>query len=112
MKKVPSEFQMDLCFIHNVGDANRFVTEIRREMERLFHSGARWYLDSKKVEQLDIAVVEVSGLTVLDSEEEVLQDLEARMDSDCWDWLNGYRLAVIPKEDAGSCRLHRKRGSL
>ncbi|PZD95583.1 hypothetical protein DNH61_13735 [Paenibacillus sambharensis] len=106
---MPSEYTLNMCFIRPAGDAAGFHHEIEQEMTRLFHKGVRWSAERKLQDELDIAVVEVNGLTHLNTEEEVLGSLEDRMDSDCWEWLGGFELHVIPKIDAGACRLKVRR---
>lgn len=108
-----SQYELQLCFIKPV-EANKRVApqraddrlrdELEKETKRMFR-GSKRYVTVKREEGLVIALVELSGLTHLRSEEEVLQYMEERMESPVWDTLNGYQLAVRPQVDAGSCRL-------
>ncbi|HUC91676.1 MAG TPA: hypothetical protein VMS09_06530 [Paenibacillus sp.] len=105
---MPSEYQFDLCFIRQADDTGFFHAEIERELRRLFDGEAKWAVDRKRQGELDIAVAEINGLSAIGTEEEWMDAFEARALSDCWQWLNGYRLEVIPKEDAGCCRVKRQ----
>jgi hypothetical protein len=108
---VPSEYAIDLCFIRPDTDTEGFHAEIEQEMERIVGKSGKWYAERKKQDRLDVSVVQLNGLAALDTEAEVIEQLESRMASPCWDWLNGYRLEVIPKEEAGCCAMKRKQGS-
>lgn len=107
---MPSEFLLDLCFLQESGERELFRRTIEEEMKRLFAGQAKWNITCKTVEKLDVAMVDINGLAAGHTEEEVLSALESRMNSGCWAQLGGYRLQVIPKEDAGSCRLPNKGG--
>ncbi|RAP76535.1 hypothetical protein [Paenibacillus montanisoli] len=105
---MPSEYELNLVFIHDNDDNERLLSEVQLEMSRVLGSGAKWHAYGRKEDELSIIVVEANGLTPLTTEAEVISRLEGKMESDCWDWLSGYQLTVTPKEDAGSCRLKRK----
>lgn len=109
MSTVPSEYQLDLVFIRDCGDAEQLLEEVRYEMGRMMDGGAKWNAYGRTEDGLHIAVVEANGLTPLTTEAEVIERLEGRMESECWEWLSGYRLTVTPKEDAGSCCLKKKK---
>jgi hypothetical protein len=79
------------------------------QMSELFPPHASIYIDRKQEDGMDIAVAEISGLSVWESEQDVITHLEAGMLPDSLQWLGGYRIQVIPKEDAGACCL-KKRG--
>jgi len=108
---VPSEFAVDLCFIRAYGENPVSMrTEIEAELTRIFALSGTWFMEVSRSKEeagreLEIAVVQVQGLSHWKTEQEVLDDLEGRMESECWSWLNGYRMAVIPKEDAGPCAM-------
>jgi len=99
---------MDMVFIRDLGDSQELLGEVQLEMGRLFDAGARWHAYGRTEDGVHIVVVEANGLTALTTEDEVMERLESRMESDCWDYLSGYRLTVIPKEDAGCCRVKKK----
>lgn len=107
---MPSEFVLDLVFVRQQSAEAPFAAAIEDEVCRLFSGRGSWHTETKREEGLDIAVVAVNGLAAWDTEDDVLDYMDARMQSDCWNWLNGYHLKVIAKEDAGSCRC-KKRGS-
>lgn len=74
----------------------------------LFSSQASCYIDRKKEDGLDIAVVQINGLSSWSTEQEVIAHLETRMQPESLEWLNGYRIQIIPKENVGTCRLQRR----
>ncbi|WP_027084657.1 hypothetical protein [Cohnella panacarvi] len=106
---MPSEYELNLVFIRDSGECERLLDDINREMARMLDGGAKWNAYGRTEEALHIVVVEANGLTPLTTEEEVIGRLESRMESECWEWLTGYQLTVTPKEDAGSCRLKKKK---
>lgn len=108
MSTVPSEYQLDLVFIRDGGDQVQLLEEVRLELGRMLDGGAKWHAFERTEDGLHIVVVEANGLTPLTTEAEVIERLEGRMESECWEWLSGYQLTVTPKEDAGSCRLKKK----
>ncbi|MFC0212189.1 hypothetical protein ACFFK0_06910 [Paenibacillus chartarius] len=112
-RPLSAEFDLRLCFIQPQQCRPEFHDEIQIEMERLFGKGrgkTTWSAERKLAEGVDIAVVNVNGLTNAGSEEELLVHLESEMLSGCWDDLNGYTILVTQKISAGSCRLKTKRG--
>lgn len=108
MSTVPSEYELNLVFIRDSGDGEQLLGEVRLEMKRVLDAAAKWNAYGRTEEAIHIVVVEANGLTPLTTEEEVIGRLEERMESECWDWLTGYQLTVLPKEDAGSCRLTKR----
>jgi len=105
---VPSEYQLNLVFIRNDGDQVQLLEAVRLEMGWMLDGGAKWHAYGRTEDDLHIVVVEANGLTPLTTEAEVIERLESRMESECWEWLSGYQLTVTPKEDVGSCRLKKK----
>ncbi|KRF04162.1 hypothetical protein ASG89_22555 [Paenibacillus sp. Soil766] len=110
---MPSEFTLDLCFIREHAQSP-FYTIIEQQMSELFVGKGTWYVDLREQEGLDIAVAEVKGLAIWESEADVLRYIEAHTGSglpaeqDCWVHLQGYQVKVMPKADAGCCRLIRE----
>jgi hypothetical protein len=102
-----SEFQLDLCFIRQGEEDHDFYAEVEQEMSAIFQGWAGWYVDRRTGDGVSIAVAEVNGLCGWTLEEEVIRHVEERMASECWSSLQGYRVQVIPQEDAGSCILKR-----
>lgn len=99
---------LDLCFIRPAEDGPAFFAGIEAEMKALFKERATWYLDNKTDGGLHISVVSVNGLAHWESEHEAIAYVESKMTSDCWNWLQGYKVQVEPKEDVGPCE--RRRG--
>jgi len=106
---MPSEFTLDLCFIRKP-KRTPFQTMIYQQLHELFNGKGTWYMDYKEEEGLEIAIAEVKGLGTWECEEDLLRYIEESVldqTQDCWDYLQGYQVQVIPKVDAGSCRLTR-----
>lgn len=106
---MPSEYMVDLCFIRPQTAAPSPFPELDVQMRTLFSSGASWFIDRKREEGLDIAIAQVNGLSSWSSEQEVISHMETRMQPESLEWLSGYRIRVIPKENADTCCL-KKRG--
>ncbi|KRE70463.1 hypothetical protein [Paenibacillus sp. Soil750] len=110
---MPSEFALDLCFIREHAQSP-FYTIIEQQLNELFAGKGTWYIDLREQEGLDIAVAEVKGLAIWESEEEILNYIEKYTISgepsehDCWNHLQGYQVKVSPKADAGCCRLKKE----
>lgn len=110
---MPSEFALDLCFIREHAKSP-FSTIIEQQLNELFAGKGTWYIDLREQEGLDIAVAEVKGLAIWESEEEVLSYIEEyaacslTSEHDCWNHLQGYQVKVSPKADAGCCRLKKE----
>lgn len=102
---MPSEYMLNLCFIRPLEVSDDFSASIDAEMHAVFNGRGDWYADYKTSEELRIAVVEINGLSTWKDESEALQAIEGAMSGDCWDWLQGYTLRVVPKEDVGPCCL-------
>lgn len=104
---MPSEFMLDLCFIRPATENPDFFLEIETEIRALFQDSGTWYVDGKTADGLDIATVEINGLSHWETEDNVIAYVETRMTSECWNWLQGYKLRVVPKEDVGPCERKR-----
>ena len=72
---MPSEFSLDLCFIREHAQSP-FSTIIEQQLNELFAGKGTWYVDLREQEGLDIAVAEVKGMAIWESEEEVLSYIE------------------------------------
>ncbi|CAG7641618.1 hypothetical protein PAESOLCIP111_04251 [Paenibacillus solanacearum] len=103
-----SEYFVDLCFIKPHTDAGAPFPELEAQLGALFSSQAAITVERKQDDGLEIAVAQVSGLSAWTTEQDVISHLEKHMPLDSLDWLNGYRIQVILKEDAGPCRLKRR----
>lgn len=107
LKPMPSEYKVDLCFIRPQTDASYPFSELEVQMHMLFSAAASCYVERKREEGLDIAIVQVNGLSCWRSEQEVILHMETCMQPETLEWLSGYRIQVIPKAYAGTCRLKR-----
>ncbi|KQX48491.1 hypothetical protein [Paenibacillus sp. Root444D2] len=110
---MPSEFTLDLCFIRE-HTQSPFYTIIERQLNGLFAGKGTWYIDLREEQGLDIAVAEIKGMAIWESEVEVLRYIEESAqpdltsEYDCWNHLHGYQVKVSPKADAGCCRLKKE----
>ncbi|MWC29894.1 hypothetical protein [Paenibacillus sp. MMS18-CY102] len=104
------EYDVELCFIRprNWGEAS-LLEEVRELVCHLF-AGARTDVEHGEEDGLDVAVAKVNGLAVWDNEEDLLDWLDDALPESWWDWLAGYKVNVMKKEDAGPC-LIKRRGS-
>ncbi|CAH1203889.1 hypothetical protein PAECIP111893_02107 [Paenibacillus plantiphilus] len=102
-----NEFIVDLCFIRPQTEQSPPFPTIESELDLLFSTSAAsavpCYVDRKREEGLDIAVAQISGLSTWSSEQDVITYMEAGMERNSLEWLSGYRIQVVPKENAGSC---------
>lgn len=106
-----SEFFIQLCFIREQNEAERPMhSHVDSIMDRTFHQSYVRHSNHRAENGLDIMTVEVNGLSAWACEEEVLDHLEEHLDEDCIRWLQGYKINVVLKEDAGPCRLKVKHG--
>ncbi|WP_079913255.1 hypothetical protein [Paenibacillus sp. 32352] len=105
-----SEFALDLCFIREHAQPP-FKTALDQQLQELFAGRGSWYIDYREEEGLDIAVAEVKGLGIWESEDDLICYIEDSIENDgnsassCWGHLQGYQVKVTPKEDAGCCRV-------
>ncbi|MDC3417864.1 hypothetical protein [Aquibacillus salsiterrae] len=90
-----SETYLDFCFIRK---KNGFLkAEVQSMFERLFHSERlHWYLDIKERDGVEIVVAEVKGMSSWNSENEVIDYLEAHASEDFWTLLHGLQFNVFP----------------
>ncbi|WP_284641051.1 hypothetical protein [Paenibacillus silviterrae] len=102
----PSEFFVDLCFIRSHESRKEPMKRaVDEAMSRMFTEGHIWSTSYRMEEGLDIVTAEANGLSPWGTEEEVLVRLEESLSGDCLEWLQGYRVHVITKEDVGPCQL-------
>ncbi|MGG1519998.1 hypothetical protein ABE504_31725 [Paenibacillus oryzisoli] len=104
---MPCEFTLDLCFIRDDAQIS-LPAMIDRQLHGMFAGKGTWYIDHKVEDGLEIAVAEVKGMGTWESEGELLRYIEETgtdPTQDIWDYLQGYQVQVIPKVDAGCCRL-------
>ncbi|WP_245807675.1 hypothetical protein [Halobacillus massiliensis] len=100
-----NETYLDFCFIQP--KTGRLSVTVQEMFQSLF-KGQRlhWYLDHKIVNDLEIVVAEVKGMSRWTSEEEVIDHLEENAGEDFWSTLNGYQLYVYPAGRCGTCGTH------
>jgi hypothetical protein len=103
---VLSEFTMDLCFIREAGTQGEpdFKAAVEQEIQKLFAPYAKWSVTLKKEDAVEIAVAEMKGIGPWQTEDDTLAYVETKAGEQFWEWLQGYRLQVEPKEDAGCCK--------
>ncbi|MCZ8518188.1 MULTISPECIES: hypothetical protein [Paenibacillus] len=106
---MPSEYDAALCFVRRMEENGRPLhVVLEADLRRIF-PGASLDMDPKAEEGLEIVVARINGLGPWESENELLDRMEQQLPEPWWNWLSGYRLQVTPKEDAGPCRLTKKR---
>ena len=101
-----SETFLDFCFVREAkGD---FSSEIETMLEHLF-KGIRlhWYLEEKRMEDAEMVIAEVKGMSRWQSEDEVIEYLEEKAGEGFWQYLQGYKMFVYPvKKGCSSCENH------
>jgi hypothetical protein len=105
---VMSEFFIDFCFIRPKAAAAEPSMDLQRQVEKWLRSllgeCAVWALSCREQEGLEIVTAETKGIAPWRDEDEALARFEADGDPEFWRLLYGYRMRVIPKTDAGSCK--------
>lgn len=99
-----AEFFMDLCFIR--GSAERtidFAQKVEEQLEQLFADKAKWYLESKKEDHIDIVLAEVKGSGDWDKEEDIVNYIQENASDSFINWLQGYRIEIDIKGKHESC---------
>jgi hypothetical protein len=105
---LPSEFFINLCFIrselNDTSEQIRLVGKFREEASLLFPVISSLYIDRKSDEVLEIVVCELNGLSMWETEEELLVHLEEKLSDEWWSWLSGYKVQVFLKRMQGHAR--------
>lgn len=104
------EYQANLCFVRPGDWGDAVLAEEVAALARKLFPGASVDVSAAREEGLDVAVARVNGLAAWQTEEQLLDWLDARLPEEWWIWLSGYTVEVMPKVDAGPCRL-KKRGA-
>lgn len=102
-----NETYLDFCFIRK--SAGNFVTEIDEMLTKLFEGvKVNWYLEEKSLEDAEMVVAEVKGMSHWRSEEETLHFLEEHGGNQFWEYLQGYKMFIYPVTMRGcnSCGTH------
>jgi hypothetical protein len=101
-----NETYMDFCFIRK--ESGKFSIEIDQLLNRTFQ-GARlnWYLEEKIIENAEMVVAEVKGMSNWRSEEETIQFLEENAGDEFWEYLQAYKIFIYPvTRGCTSCGVH------
>ncbi|WP_147533350.1 hypothetical protein [Bacillus marasmi] len=102
-----NETYLDFCFIRKA-DGN-FAAEIDDILTRMF-AGIKlhWYLEQKTIEDAEMVIAEVKGMSGWRSEEETLHFLEQNGSDQFWHYLQGYKMFIYPVTMRGcnSCGTH------
>jgi hypothetical protein len=101
-----NETYIDFCFIRE--EVGQFASEIDQLLSRIFQ-GKRlnWYLEEKIIEDAEMVVAEVKGMSNWSSEEETIQFLEEHAGEKFWEYLKAYKIFIYPvTRGCSSCDLH------
>jgi hypothetical protein len=101
-----NETYLDFCFVRK--QAGHFAPEIEGILDQLFQ-GKRlnWYLEEKLLEDAEMVIAEIKGMSDWSSEEETIQFLEEHAGSEFWEYLQGYKMFIYPvKRGCTSCETH------
>ncbi|GIN61049.1 hypothetical protein J27TS8_10420 [Robertmurraya siralis] len=98
-----SETFLDFCFIRKA--SGNFGNDIEQILQSLFKgTKLHWYLDEKEIEEAEVVVAEVKGMSRWQSESEVIQFLEEHASEHFWEFLQGYQMYVYPvQKGCNSC---------
>ncbi|GAA0324729.1 hypothetical protein GCM10008967_14150 [Bacillus carboniphilus] len=89
-----SEVFIDFCFIRK--PEGNFKQVILDSFAQLFEKSLHWYASEKMTEEMELVLAEVKGMGKFQSEEEVMDYLEAHAPMEFWGWLQGYQINVYP----------------
>ncbi|MDP4083359.1 MAG: hypothetical protein Q8934_01965 [Bacillota bacterium] len=101
-----NETYIDFCFIRK--ESGEFSDEIDQLLKTIFN-GKRlnWYLEEKIIEDTEMVVAEIKGMSNWVSEEETIQFLENQAGEKFWDYLQGYKIFIYPNvRGCNSCGTH------
>ena len=98
-----AEFFMDLCFIREVDLSIPFTQAVEQQLQALFGGEAKWYLESRQEENLELVLVEVKGAGDWETEEDLVTYLDDHASDQIMTWLQGYRIELDIKEQHESC---------
>jgi hypothetical protein len=96
-----NETYLDFCFIRK--PAGNFAKEIDQMLAKLF-AGVRlhWYLEEKTIDDAEMVIAEIKGMSNWRSEDEALNFLEENGGERFWQYLQGYKMFVYPVTMKGS----------
>lgn len=102
-----NETYLDFCFIRETN--GNFAAEVDGMLKQLFVGvKVNWYLEEKTIDEAEMVVAEVKGMSRWSSEEEALQFLEENGSDQFWQYLQGYKMFIYPAKMRGcnSCGTH------
>lgn len=103
------EYNVDFCFARPDSKKYGALVQEAGELLRKLFAGAKMDIEEVEEEGHEVVIARLNGLAAWKSEEQLLEWLDERLPESWWMWVAGFKAEVIPKEDAGPCRL-RKRG--
>jgi hypothetical protein len=90
-----SETYIDFCFVRP--EQGNFAAVIDDLLKSLFaKKKLNWYLEEKTIEQADMVVAEIKGMSNWSSEEEAIQFIEENAEDEFWKYLQGYKMFIYP----------------
>lgn len=102
-----NETYLDFCFIRP--RTGGFSSDINKLLATVFtDKRLNWYLEEKIMDEAEMVIAEVKGMSDWSSEEETIRFLENHAGSEFWEYLQGYKLFIYPVTMRGctSCGSH------
>ncbi|MGG3468334.1 hypothetical protein ABES02_12725 [Neobacillus pocheonensis] len=101
-----SETYIDFCFMR--ARSGRFASEIDGILKETFaRKRLNWFLEEKTIDEAEMVVAEIKGMSDWGSEEETIQFLEEHAGEKFWEYLQGYKMFIYPvKKGCNSCGTH------
>ncbi|MBI0578871.1 hypothetical protein IEC97_16010 [Neobacillus cucumis] len=101
-----SETYIDFCFIRS--ESGGFAKEIDQILKETFaNKRLNWFLEEKTMDEAEMVVAEIKGMSDWGSEEETIMFLEENAGEKFWEYLQGYKMFIYPaKRGCNSCGVH------
>ena len=101
-----NETYIDFCFIRkHIGEFNLEIDQLLKSIFK--EKRLNWYLEEKIVEDAEMVVAELKGMSNWGSEEETIQFLEENAGEKFWEYLQGYKIFIYPvTRGCTSCEVH------
>jgi predicted metalloprotease with PDZ domain len=101
-----SETYIDFCFVRP--EQGNFASSIDELLKSLFaKKKLNWYLEEKTLDQAEMVVAEIKGMSDWTSEEEAIRYIEENAGESFWEYLQGYKMFIYPvKRGCNSCGVH------
>ena len=101
-----SETYIDFCFIRS--ESGGFTKEIDQILKETFaNKRLNWFLEEKTMDEAEMVVAEIKGMSDWGSEEETIMFLEENAGEKFWEYLQGYKMFIYPaKRGCNSCGVH------